>query len=379
MIDIYFDNVLKGFLDKKSKVRLRTCTRELPYFIVTDIDLDDMPEIIFTFIKEEEIFVGVLKKEADEWKIKSISTIEEAGEDIASLVQHTTSDNINQITIGEAFTIEKLLGEGQNSFIGLVDEAIYYCKVEQLLQEDEDYLRDKSVLDFTEGDVTVTGVKDKVYLVGDKKFGDTSQYAENIQLIIQTVPQNEIIAVSLPTSKGYNPSLFLADFTGDKAKDIMITMLKDPAGGPISAYIYTVEDRIPKLIFDYEAFNQSYTGNVIYKDDYRVEIETEIPQKKYVLDLTEQDNEEIQELYDETGRLIVGTEAIKGNLSELIALNPLDYDKNGIYELATEQGIQSALGQSILGLIETFLRWNPSEKKFEPIAQYMAVSGMNRT
>lgn len=373
-MNVYFQNVLKGFINQSTPVKLASYTREKASFIVTDIDRDDMPEIIFAFKEQGESYIGVLKKSKDKWYLEDIKEEKQALEEVVrELLEEITLEVECFQNIGKAFRIEDLFENKKIKFIGLIDDHAYYCSMEEQTWEREEVKVD--ALDFSQGDVTGNGSIDNVYIGGSKTFGEASSYAENLQLIVREGLTQKRISVPLDIGSGYNPSLFLGDFTGDDVKDILITVFGDGEGAYMYAYIYSMVDGEPKLLFDYKTFNEAYNGSATYKDYYKVEVEMAKPPKIYEIDISQQDEEYLASIYDENGDL---DQPIVGNVSGLIALNPLDYDRDRVYELSAIQRISDTDKKETIGLIETFLEWQEATQTFEPVEQYAAVYGKDK-
>ncbi|MEG0711856.1 MAG: VCBS repeat-containing protein, partial [Niameybacter sp.] len=75
---------------------------------------------------------------------------------------------------------------------------------------------------------------------------------------------------------------------------------------------------------------------------------------------------------DENGNLRRATE---GTLLGLTSLNPIDYDVNGEFNLASVQRVIGISNLDTLGLVETYLAWRNATNRFEPFMQYLSVLG----
>lgn len=225
------------------------------------------------------------------------------------------------------------------------------------------------VLDFKRGDVTGDRIKDNVYLVGEKPYPD-SPFRDNITLIIQDGKTGMITKVPLKENAGYNPTIFLGDFTGDKVNDILISIDSGGSGGYAFYYIYSFKNNIPKKIFDFEKFNEKYQYDVIYKDFYQVEVRNKNNDKKYIIDIIYKGDDYLSEIYDENGKL---KKPINGWVNALGGLYPIDYQRDGTYELYALQRIAGRYNADNLGYVQTSLRWNG--KDFTPFFQTIGILG----
>ncbi|MCY6354936.1 VCBS repeat-containing protein [Clostridium sp. ZS2-4] len=226
------------------------------------------------------------------------------------------------------------------------------------------------ILDFKRGDVNGDKIKDNVYLVGEKPYGLESPFTDNITLIVQDGKTDAFTRIPLKQNAGYNPTIFLGDFTVDKIKDILISIDSGGSGGFAFYYIYSFKDNNPKKIFDYEKFNEKYKYDVIYRDYYQVEVKEKIDGKKYIIDIKYKGKEYLAEIYNENGTLKA---PIEGWVNPLGGLYPIDFKRNGSYELYALQRIAGRYNADGLGYVQTSLEWNG--KEFVPFFQTVGIFG----
>lgn len=225
------------------------------------------------------------------------------------------------------------------------------------------------ILDFNKGDVNGDGVMDYVYLIGNEPLED-SPFRDNIRLmIIDGKTKNEKIT-NLKVDKGYSPTLFLGDFSGNTINDILISINTGGSGGFTFHYIYSYINNQPELLFDFEKFNKAYKYKVNYKKDYKVEIICKTTKTKYILDINYKGKPYLLEIYDENGKL---KKAIKGRVNPLGALYPIDFQRDGTYELLAEQRIAGRYNTDGLGYVQTSLKWDG--KDFVPFFTTISIYG----
>ena len=106
------------------------------------------------------------------------------------------------------------------------------------------------VIDYARADVTGDGEADEIFLVGNKPSGTDSPYFDNIELMIQDGVTKKYIKIKFKENSGYNPTLFLGDFTGNKVLDILVSIDSGGSGAIGFYYIYSVLNNKPKQLFD---------------------------------------------------------------------------------------------------------------------------------
>lgn len=225
-----------------------------------------------------------------------------------------------------------------------------------------------SIVSFIRGDVNGDGIPDNVYLIGIKT--PDSPFTQNITLVIQDGRTGRFTSVSLSENAGYNPRLFLGDFTGDGIADILISIDSGGSGGTMYHYIYSFINNIAQLLFDFNVYNEQYRYEVTYKDNYKVEVVSIKNNRKYIIDISNRGFEYLNEIYDENGKL---KSPISGFVNPLSGLYPVDFDSNNVYELLAYQKIAGRYNADSLGYVLNTLKWK--DNMFVLDNQYVAIFG----
>ena len=228
------------------------------------------------------------------------------------------------------------------------------------------------ILDFKKGDINGDGIVDFVYLFGSKPYGNSSPFRDNINLRLIDGKTGKVTAVMLKQDSGYNPTLFLGDFTGNKADDIFIAIDSGGSGAIAYYYIYTLENNRLRKIFDFENFNNEYQYEVNYLDNYKAEVISKANNKKYILDLAWKGQEYLSEIYNKDGTL---KESISGWVDPLSGLFPIDFNRDGTYGLYAMQLIAGRYHADGLGFVQTSLEWDG--QSFTHFLQTVGVFGEN--
>ncbi|WP_409345414.1 Gmad2 immunoglobulin-like domain-containing protein [Paenibacillus sp. MBLB4367] len=228
----------------------------------------------------------------------------------------------------------------------------------------------RAVLDQQHGDVDGDGTMDRVFLTGEQAAGATVPFASHLVLNVQNGRTNAIARLPLKEG-GVNPTIFLGDFTGDKTADMLVVVNSGGSGGMIRAYLFTYQDGAIRQIFDSEAFNKGRDNyKVVYKDGYKVEVDNRQLNNVYSIDISNRGAAYLSSLYHRNGKL---RKPLTGEVADLSGLYPVDYERDGTYELNAAQSIIGRSDAERFGFVETVLRWDGSH--FAPARQFVEIYG----
>ncbi|PRR77329.1 hypothetical protein CLLI_25020 [Clostridium liquoris] len=225
-----------------------------------------------------------------------------------------------------------------------------------------------SIVSYARGDVNGDNIPDNVYLTGIKT--PSSPFTQNITLIIQDGFTGRFTRIPLKENTGYNPNVFLMDFTGDGIDDILISIDTGGSGAIMYHYIYSFVGNKPQLLFDFDVYNNQYTYDVTYKNNYKVEVISNKNNKKYIIDISNKGSDYLNEIYDENGNL---KEPITGFVNPLSGLYPVDFDYDKVYELLAYQKIAGRYNADSLGYVLNTLKWE--NNMFVLDNQFVAIWG----
>lgn len=225
-----------------------------------------------------------------------------------------------------------------------------------------------SIVAYARGDVTGDKIPDNIYLTGIKT--PDSPFIQNITLVLQNGSTGEFNSIALSDNAGYNPTLFLGDFTGDRVNDILIGINSGGSGSIMYYYIYSFVKNKVQLLFDFNVYNDQYNYSVTYKDNYKVEVISKENSERYIIDISTRDAEYLNEIYDKNGKL---KSPIEGFVNPLSGLYPVDFDANGVYELLAYQKIAGRYNADSLGYVLNTLKF--SNNKFILDNQNVAIFG----
>ncbi len=214
------------------------------------------------------------------------------------------------------------------------------------------------ILDFKSGDINGDLISDSVYLVGQKTT-PADIYADNIAIAVQDGRTNTFIWIPLTNAGGYNAQLFLGNFTSKQQLDILVNIDSGGSGGYIFAYLYTVRNNTPLLLFDSDNFNNNLMYRAVFLDNFKVAVSSLQGNLKFIIDVSGNMAMYLEAgVYDNNGKLLKPTE---GSVLALGALYPLVNDYNGLYQLLAYQRIIGINNSDNLGAVQTYLKWNGEE------------------
>lgn len=217
-------------------------------------------------------------------------------------------------------------------------------------------------------DIDRDGIIDNVLLTANKT--PDSPLWQNITLVIQNGRTNHYQQFPLKDNLGYNPTLFLGDFTDNKVDDILVVMETGGSSGTIYTYVFSYINGQMRQIFNSDAFNEDYKYSVTYQDQYKATVISHKLKEKYILELTYKGNEYLTEIYNKNGILKA---SIEGWVNPLSGLYPVDFNRDGTYELEAYQRIAGRYNADSLGFVQTVLKWKGHV--FGPDRQNVAIFG----
>ena len=218
------------------------------------------------------------------------------------------------------------------------------------------------------GDVNGNGRPEKVILTGIKDEG--VGFWRDIMLSLQEIGSGKIQTVKPPFSTGYNPRLFLGNFTGRPGDDVLLSSDTGGSGGIVNEALYSYYRGSLRLIFSSENYEEEYKYLVKYLDNYVVEAVSESNNESYYIDISRRDRDYLDQIYNPDGKLI---KPVEGFVSPMSGLYPIDFDGNGVYDLMVWQQISGLYAADALGYFQNVLTYLDGE--FKLAAQYVALYG----
>lgn len=224
------------------------------------------------------------------------------------------------------------------------------------------------------GDVNGDKIADDVYLTGYRT--PASPFVQHIQLHIKDGATGHIYTVPLKENTGYNPTVFLGDFTGDGIADILINIDSGGSGAFTYDSLFSFVNNQPRLLYDNDWFMKTYSAGtkVTFENGYKVRVVNRSLRKEYILDISLRDREYLNELYDANGVL---KKPVSGDVQVVSGTYPIDLQRDGVYELWPFQRITGLYNADGLGDLQTPLSWDQRQNRFVPMYQLASVFGQD--
>jgi len=214
------------------------------------------------------------------------------------------------------------------------------------------------------GDVTGDGVADRVWLTGVRT--EDSPFIQDITLLIQNGMTGRITQVALPENMGYEPTIYLCDFTGDGVLDIKVSIQSGGSGGFVFTYIYSFVNSRLRLLFSGERYEVSRQFRAYYVDGFTVVVENGHGQQ-YRIDVSL--DPAAADLYNPDGTLKQPTEA---NVGPFIMAIPVVLDESsGVCSLLALTRVYGTFAADTLGYIQDYLSWDGN--MFSTVREELAV------
>ncbi|MBB6216250.1 hypothetical protein HNQ80_002349 [Anaerosolibacter carboniphilus] len=222
------------------------------------------------------------------------------------------------------------------------------------------------IIDYQKADVTGDNIADHILLIGDKLNSKDDIYAENLRIVIQDNKSKAYSEATYEGLSGYEGTLFLGDFDGDKIRDVMLSSATGGSGGIVQHLIASFKNNSPTIIFE-EKDNNGIFIDGKYIDGFKAEINVINLDKMIYLDLMANRNTYIDmNIYDKDGKVLSEITPYAIPFSEL---TPVDYNGDSTYELKGYQRITGSYNADTISNIESLWKyengkWNISELQY---------------
>lgn len=165
--------------------------------------------------------------------------------------------------------------------------------------------RQREIVSRAFGDLNGDGRRDDVYLTAVKSQDPTSPYVEQITLNIQDGVTKHIYTIPLDENgnSGYQPTLFLGDFTKAGIMDILISIDSGGSGAFTFNYVYLFVHNQARKLFDFDQYNQHNQYIVTYLDQYQVRVQSLSAGQSFLIAINDRGADYLSQIYNENGTL----------------------------------------------------------------------------
>lgn len=219
------------------------------------------------------------------------------------------------------------------------------------------------------GDVTGDGKPDKVILTGITTAD--SPFVRNITLSVVEAGTSSVFHIPLPEPDGYQPTLFLGDFTGAGYKDILVQIDSGGSGAITYDNIYHYVEGKFKHLFNAVHFSSQWNYKVQYLDQYKLQVISGANGLSYTLDISGRGKSYLEQIYNPDGTL---KKPVEGFVDPVSGLYPVDLDRNGQYSLLIFQQVSGLYHADSFGYILSVLSYDQGSWKLEQ--QWFASYGL---
>lgn len=225
------------------------------------------------------------------------------------------------------------------------------------------------------GDVNGDGMIDYVYLTAVKSADLSSPYVEQITLNIQDGVTKKIHTIPLDENgnSGYQPTVFLGDFTKDGIMDILISIESGGSGAFTFNYIYSFVNNQARKLFDFDQYNKLNQYTVTYLDQYKIGVQSLATGQSFLIAINGRGADYLSQIYNENGTL---KKPISGMADGVSGFYPVDMDRDGVYEIQAYQKISGLYHADSFGYVINTLQWDG--QKFAIWPQWLAIFGNNQ-
>jgi len=232
--------------------------------------------------------------------------------------------------------------------------------------------RQREVVSAAFGDVNGDGIEDYVFLTAVSPSNTSSPYVEQIRLNIEDGATGKVYTILLDQEgdAGYQPTLFLGDFTGDGVMNILITIDSGGSGALTYDYVFSFVNNQSVKMFDFNAYNEKNEYAVTFLNYYKVRIESAVTGQAFLLTIRHRGEDYLSQIYDEDETL---RGPVAGMFDGVSGFYPVDMDYDGVYEIQAYQQISGLYHADSFGYIVNTLRWDG--EKFAISQQWFAMFG----
>lgn len=216
--------------------------------------------------------------------------------------------------------------------------------------------------------ITSTQSLDRVLLFGNQTLAD-SPYYDTLELQIITSDER---SYTFPLDQdGYNPSLFIADFTDEATSQLLITSSSGGSGNYTHVILYRFENGGLEELFSSARFDATFSYSSYYLPYYKAQVSSYGANRLFNLNLSQLSPDQLSLIYNSSGQVITQDDPF---VSTINAAFPIKLPGQTYYNLLLWQRIIGPSNADTLGIIQTLVTFVSTP--FELIEQTLATTGV---
>lgn len=218
--------------------------------------------------------------------------------------------------------------------------------------------------DVLNSDVTGDGTADTVILAGVKQSQDDI-YSSEFTVIVYDTTAEKYLSISAGAEGGYSGKLFAGDIDGDRVPDIFISAGTGGSGGCSNYSILSFSSGVPRVLAAQDILSRGASFKGHFKDGFKIEVRNIDLDKTYVFDESLSSEVLVDNMvYDASGKLLQNLETVTDNL---VKLDPVDTDGDGIYELKGNQIIWGFCHPCTIARADTLWKFEKGSLKIKSL------------
>lgn len=226
----------------------------------------------------------------------------------------------------------------------------------------------KKTLLFSQSAPIITPQSSEQVMLFGIQLDPHSPYFDELELKILTSDEH---SYTFPLSYGgYNPQLFLGDFTGKGISQLLITSSSGGSGDYADIHLYGFENDGLEELFSSAQFNNRFSYNTYYLPYYEAQITSYAADLVFNLKLTQLSPDHLSLIYNNAGQVTTKNEPL---VSAINAAFPIKLPQNTYYDLLLWQRIIGPTNADTLGTIQTLITFVSAP--FELVDQSLVTSG----
>lgn len=218
----------------------------------------------------------------------------------------------------------------------------------------------KEIVSSKVGNIISDCDEDIIYLIGKKANEGKNTLYNEMEIVISEGSNGKLTYIDLKDIKGYNPRIILGKFSSNDKYDILFIVEEELELKGIKSIIYRFNNGKIEPIFNSNKHLLNNRYNVIYNDNYKVNLIDSNKNVNYIIDIENKDYRYLNEKYKSDGRLINECQGQVLSPYEILQVRNNDREK---FDLLLKQKIIGEDINDIIGEIVSILRFEDDNFK----------------